>query len=253
MAKELGGYDSTTFRRECLCELITDDELGIIPEWTDECIQEIEHDTYYELYHRYVGMDMGTKHFTALIFGYYDFKRAALIIEDEFHMNGPTMNTEILANTIKIKEKEMWGEIKPFRRIADNNNPHLILDLSSIHNLTFIETNKENLDAMVNEVRIMAMNKQIIVHPKCKMLIGCLKYGVWTKRREQFAESKVFGHFDHLAALMYLIRNLAKNTNPIPVDHGHENHRSWLMNVKDQRNTTHNSREIAKALFKKGI
>mgnify|MGYP007100056297 CR=1 FL=1 len=251
MAKELGGYTSTTFRRECLCELITDDDLSIIPEWSDECIQEVAPDTYHEVYHRYVGMDMGTKHFTALIFGYYDFKKASLVIEDEFHMSGPTMNTEILAATIKAKEKEVFGETKPFRRIADNNNPHLILDLSSIHNLTFIETNKENLDAMVNEVRIMCMNKQVLIHPRCKMLIGCLKYGVWTKRRDKFAESKVFGHFDHLAALMYLIRNLAKNTNPIPVDHGYENHRSWLMNVRDQRSSTHNSRELEKAFFKK--
>ncbi len=243
MAKEVGGKDSTTFRREFLCEFITDSDLAIIPEWDDKYVQEIEHDEYYGYYHKYDGMDLGVKDKTALIFGHYDFKRASLIIEHELEMKGATMNTELLVNAIKAKEKEIWGEVQPFRRVSDNNWPIMMLDFSSIHNLTFIATTKDNLEAMINEVRIMVQNGQLIVHPRCKFLIGCLKYGVWNNKKTEFARSQTYGHFDHLAALIYLVRNLAKHTNPIPATHGHENHRSWMKNANNQQ--SNNAKTIA--------
>lgn len=258
MAQEMGGKDSTTFRRECLCEFVTDSDLQIIPEWNDKYIQEIERDEFYKYYHKYDGMDLGVKDLTAAIFGYFDFKRAALVIEDEIEMSGPSMNTQILVGAIKAKEKELWNNVEvprdfnnnpiPFRRVSDNNWPILIQDLSSLHSLTFIETTKDNLEAMINEVRLMVQAGQILIHPRCKKLIGCLRYGVWDNKKKAFARSTVYGHFDHLAALIYLVRNLAKTTNPIPAGHGFENHTAWLGHIKDRDKSTHNSREIAKVL-----
>jgi len=264
MAKEMGGRESTTFRRECLCELITDSDLSIIPEWDDKFIQDLERDEFYQYYHKYDGMDLGVKDFTALIFGYYDFKRAALVIEDEMKMNGPEMNTSLLAGAIRAKEKEIWDNLDedgkekrdynnnpiPFRRVSDNNWPIMMLDFSALHNLTFIETNKDSLEAMINEVRLMVQAGQIIVNPRCKQLIGCLKYGVWDNKKKAFARSTVYGHFDHLAALIYLVRNLAKGTNPIPASHGFENHKAWLGNIKDKQ-SSHNSRTIQQSLAPK--
>lgn len=263
MADEMGGKNSTTFRREALCELVTDSDLAIIPEWKDSYIQEIERDQYFQYYHKYVGMDLGIKDFTALIFGYFDFKRAALIIEDEIKMNGPSMNTLLLVGEVKKKERELWNntdeagkEVRdsnnnpvPFRRVSDTNWPILIQDLSSLHSLTFIETNKDNLEAMINEVRLMVQAGQIIVHPRCAQLIGCLKYGVWDNKKKAFARSSVYGHFDHLAALVYLVRNLAKHTNPIPVDHGVQNHTHWMGHIKDRVGKSQNAITIAKTLI----
>lgn len=250
MAKELGGYESTAFRRECLCEFVTDTDLAIIPEWKDDYAIALDRDQYFPYYHRYVGLDLGVKDFTAAIFGYYDYKKAALIIEDEFMMNGPSMNTEILANTIRSKEDEIWKDMPPpFRRVADNNWPMIIQDFTSIHDLTFMLTNKDTLEAMINEVRILVQNGRILVNPKCKYLIGCLKYGVWDSKKKAFARSSTYGHFDHLAALVYLVRNLATHTNPIPVDHGFENHKAWLGNIKGQRNLSKNAQTLRDALI----
>lgn len=235
LMKESGGEDSTTFRREYLCEFVTDQDLAIIGSWKDSYVQDIERDEFFQYYHTYVGMDMGVNDFTAVIFGYYDFKRAALVVTDEFTMNGPAINTDILAKTIKAKEEAIWPGKTVFRRVADNNWPILINDFSYLHNLTFIATNKDEKHAMINELKILIDAGRIIVHPRCKQLIGCLKYGVWDNKRKQFARSKVYGHYDHLDALIYLSRNIAQNTNPIPADHGFENHRSWLGNVSKQR------------------
>ncbi len=113
-----------------------------------------------------------------------------------------------------------------------------------------METNKESLDAMVNEVRIMVGEGKIIIHPRCIKLIGCLKYGIWDKHRKEFARDKVYGHYDHFAALVYLVRNLAKHSNPIPADHGFVNHKSWLLNIKD-KDRSPNARTIGNALIPK--
>lgn len=258
MADELGGVDSTAFRRECLCEFVTDDDLAIIPEWKNEYEQDVERDEFYKYYDKYVGLDLGIKDLTAAIFGYYDFRRASLIIEDEFDMSGPQMNTLILKEAILAKEKELWAEFPsvvqgrsvPFRRVADTNWPLLIQDLSSIHNLTFIETQKETLEAMINELRLWIQAGRIIVSPKCKKLIGSLRFGVWDNKKKAFARSNVFGHFDHLAALIYLVRNVATNSNPIPASHGHENHKSWLHNIKG-KNVSNNARTLSQSLVPK--
>lgn len=262
MAQEMGGKESTTFRRECLCEFVTDSDLAIIPEWKDDYVQEIERDQYFPYYHKYVGMDLGVKDLTAILFGHFDFKRASLIVEDEVEMSGPTMNSLMLVGAIKRKEKDLWQNVDqdgkttrdpnnnpiPFRRISDNNWPILIQDLSSLHSLSFIETNKDNLEAMINEVRLMVQAGQILVHPRCTKLIGCLKYGVWNEKKKAFARSSVYGHFDHLAALVYLVRNLAKYTNPIPLDHGFQSYTAWLGNIKEQMRVTHNAKVMSEAL-----
>lgn len=251
LMKESGGAESTTWQREYLCQFKTDQDLQLIPEWRDEMVQEVETDEYYNYYHKYVGMDLGTKDFTACLFGYYDFKKASLIIQDELHMNGPQMNTLLLQGAIKAKEAQVWAGEPAFRRISDNNNPHLIQDLSSIHNLHFMETNKENLDAMLNEVRLLVQACRLLVHPRCKLLIGCLKFGVWDSKRKMFARSNVYGHYDHLAALVYLVRNLAQHSNPIPATHGFQNHTSWIHNVKNKPTT--NGKVLADALLPKKL
>ncbi len=238
LVKESGGENTTTWQREYMCKFVVDSNLCIIPEWKDAFVQEVIRDEYHTYYHKYVGMDLGRKDKTLLIFGHYDFKKAALIIEDELAMVGADWTTETLKDDLLEKERELWGDQKPFRRISDNNNPHLIIDLQHLHKINFMETDKESLEAMVNELRLMVGQGRIIINPRCQQTIGCLKYGVWDKNRKEFAQSKVYGHFDALAALIYTVRNLVKSINPVPATHGFVEHRAWLGNVsRDTDNT----------------
>ncbi len=215
---ESGGEKSTTWRREYLCEHVTDANLAIVPDWKDEYVRDIPHDIYFPYYHKYVSMDLGVRDPTAAIFGHYDYMRGQLIIEHEYVINGPELTTEVLKDDIKAKEFDIWGDYKPYLRVSDNNNPLLLQDLSHLHNINFMPTDKGRLEEMVNTVKIMVRSGNIIVHPRCKQVKGCLKYGVWDKNRDKFARSNVYGHFDALAALIYLVRNLNKATNPIPQD-----------------------------------
>ena len=216
-AKESGGVNSSTFKREYLCQFVTDETLAIIPEWKDDYIKEVkDDDPLNRYYHRYVALDIGVIDKTAVIFGYYNFKTATLIIEDELIMQGSEVTTERLKNLIQQKERELFKGLTPYKRIADNNNLVLLQDLGSMHDLYFQATSKESLDAMINEVRLMVAAGRVLINPKCKHLIGCMKYGIWDSKHKQFARSSVYGHFDGLASLTYLIRNLDRHTNPIP-------------------------------------
>lgn len=250
LKKESGGENSTTWKREYLCEFVTDQDLKIIPEWNstnaDSFVKESSRNELYNYYHKYVGMDLGVKDFTACIFGYYDFLNAKLVIEDEFTMNGPSMTTEKLKNEILKKESELWGEAKPFRRISDNNNPLLLQDLGSLHGLHFISTDKDTLEVMINELRLLINRGGLEINPRCKQLIGCLSYGVWDKSKKSFARSGVYGHYDHLAALIYLVRNLDQRTNPIPATHGVSIHTHHIPAIKEQTKT----KQAIKSLFK---
>ena len=71
--KASGGEDSTTWKREYLCQFITDENTQLTPEWDDRLIQPVILDSYYKYYHKYVSMDLGTTDFTAALYGYYNF------------------------------------------------------------------------------------------------------------------------------------------------------------------------------------
>jgi hypothetical protein len=216
--REAGGEKSTTWRREYLCEFIVDENFALSPEWRDEfAVDEIRPiNKYFQYLHRYVAMDIGVSDLTVALFGYYDFIKGFVVVEDEICMNGPQMTTDKLAVVIRAKEKELWGELPVHSRVADNNNLLLLQDLGSLHDIHFAPTTKDNLEAMVNNVRVSINNGKIRVNPRCKQLLGCLKFGVWEERRREFARSSIYGHFDAFAALMYFLRNVDYATNPIP-------------------------------------
>ena len=218
--QEAGGSNSTAWKREYLNHLIVDDSLAIVPEWNESYVEEIQKDQFFPFYHLYAGMDIGARDLTVCIFGYYDFKRAILVIEDEISMNGPQMTTLKLKEAIQSKEKQLYADKKFYKRIADNSDPIILQDFSSIHDVHFIPTNKDSLEAMVNEMRLWVGAGRVRVHPRCKQTIGCLELGFWKTDRKMWARNNHHGHFDALAALMYLIRNVDQSTNPIPNTYG---------------------------------
>jgi hypothetical protein len=222
--KESGGEDSTTFKREYLCQFIQDAEISIIPNWSEAYIKEWPRSPqYFGFYHKYVCMDLGVRDLTVALFGYYDFENAKLIIEDEVVMNGPNMTTQLLAAEIHAKMDLLGYKNPKLNRLIADNALQIIQDLSIIYKLPFAGTSKNDLDAMINRVRIMVGDGKVIVNPKCKNLIGCMKFGVWQSRDHigrMFGRSPTLGHYDAIAAITYLIFNLDTRSNPIPHLHG---------------------------------
>lgn len=210
----------TDWLREYLCQFVTDKTKAILPEMLGYNYSRGPVPIEYELLHKYVSMDLGVRDLNVTLFGYYDFPRGKLVIEREQVMSGPSMTTPILHKAIETIEKDLWNGKEPYKRVADNNNPLLLLDLGSIHNMFFHSTSKDELHAMVNNLRVWIANRRIEIDPSCKTLIDSLKFGIWNENRTEFARSKSLGHYDALAALMYMVRNIDESTNPIPVKVG---------------------------------
>jgi len=214
---EAGGVNSTTWKREYLCEFVVDEASVIIPEWNDSYIGEIELDAWRMYYQNYVSMDIGGRHKTAILYGYYDFRKSVLQVVDESILTGQDTTTDLIAKTIVSKELELFKRQNNIRRIADNNNVILLQDMSLMHNVHFAPTSKDTLLAMVNELRVFIGQGRLYVSDNCQELIGCLRAGIWNKQRTQFDVSDMYGHYDALASLIYMVRNLDQYTNPIPV------------------------------------
>lgn len=205
--------------REMECKWIVDANRLIIPEWNAKYVQCVPRDQFFTFYHKYNALDTGVRDFTVNLYAYYNFRLGALVVEDETLLKNEEVRTDILAACIKQKEKEIGFE-KTYRRIGDNNNLIVLQDLSGIHGLSFIPTTKDELFAMVNEVRLWVNSGRVLINPSCTHLIGCLENGIWDKQRKEFSRSAVYGHFDGLAALCYLIRNIDTVANPVPANYG---------------------------------
>lgn len=222
-----GKENDPEFQREYLCKVIMNAELAVVPEFTEELQAEIIKEwPRPPFYDAYVSMDIGGRDMTGLLFAYYDFKTNTIVIEDELAVPGKEVRTDRLAKDIETTERRLYthvqsGEFKPpYLRIADNNNPILLNDLYTQYGLSFIVTRKDDRDAALNTMRIKLAQRKIIIHPRCKTLIHHLANASWNKARKDFARSSDGAHYDLLAALMYLVRNIHEHRNPYPPGYG---------------------------------
>lgn len=232
-----GGRNGVKARREFGAEHIADDTLSIIPEFREAeaagMVREVEPPVWRDCY---VALDPGFHDMSAVLFGYWNFLEQTLVIEDE--IVAPKLNSSELARQIKDKEQKLWGSVRrrgsgydtkpqPYLRISDND-PRLLADLFLDHKLLFVATQKDSLVSQVDQVRVAVQTGKIIIHPRCKKLVLHMRAGVWKKtpfhhaitgkdQRKMFErEGGEMGHFDGIAALVYLWRNIHKRRNPTP-------------------------------------
>lgn len=230
LIEESGGRKSTVVLREYFCERITERERAIVPEFTEarsDIIEERKRPKYWEAYEV---MDPGySPSTTAILFGYYDFRAALYVIEDELVVS--QMRTDMLAEELAKKEAALWPE--KMREVWSDKKqrmeqkcevkhrwsdilPVWLNDLASMHGVIFAQTAKDDLSAQINKLRIWTKQRKYRIHPRCKSLIAQLANGVWNKPRTDFELSVDFGHYDGVSAIVYGVRNCPVMSNPYP-------------------------------------
>lgn len=217
LEERLGGRHTTAFRREYLCQRIIEEERAIVPEWRPEFeyAKDFKDDPLYAFWHKYQALDIGVQRDkTVDLFGFYNFRESCLYIEHDLDISGTKTTTDLIENELTKKEAEI-GYQTTYRRIADNSHPLLLNDLSA-RGIHFAATDKAKLHEMVGELRVWVRMGRLRVHRRCLQLLGCLSGGIWNEKKTEFERSKVFGHYDALAALIYLVRNIDQHTNPVP-------------------------------------
>jgi hypothetical protein len=222
-----GGVENQAFKTEYLCQKIYNSDDSVLPEFT----AEVQLDTILDwprpvFYDQYTAMDIGFVDLTVVLFAYWDYDNGKLVIEDEYVENGPKLTTTTLAEQIKKKEANLWTnkltrEFKPpYKRVSDNNLI-VINDLTVDHGLFFQATDKHDKHSYLQLLRTMIENRDVVINPRCKTLIMHMRTASWDKSKKDFKRSADGGHYDALAALLYLSRNIDKTRNPYPNGYRH--------------------------------
>lgn len=210
------------FRTEYLCEKVFNSTDAVLPEFT----LEVQTDTIVEwprpiFYDRYTAMDIGFVDLTVVLAAYWDYGNNVLVVEDEFVGNGPDLTTPTLGRAIKELEKKVWAnqatkEVPDMYRRVSDNNLRVISDLSVENAIHFIPTEKHEKQFWISTLREMIERRQIIINPRCKTLISHMRGATWDKPRKDFKRHTSGHHYDAVAALLYLSRNIDKTRSPYP-------------------------------------
>lgn len=227
------------YLREWEVNVQTDPDWAILPEATEErmrlvVLPDSGMPSVPMFRDRYGSLDLGFADPCGYLMGYWDYPAQVLVIENELLMK--RFSDTRLAEAIGGKwlkegregravsrvpfegeearlygrfgiEYETWGEHPPSLRVADNNFPMTLAELAQHHGLLFVPTRKDELEAAIANVNRWLLQGKIRIHRRCVSLILQMKDGVWNKTRTEFAHTTTHGHFDLVAALIYLVRN----------------------------------------------
>jgi len=225
------GRDSTKFKREYLCQRVAESSVQVLPELTlancelllltKETYSAIREHPLHQYWKKYIVADWGGKDLTAILFAHYNYRTNQLIVESQLGLVGQELSSGRIAEAIKQRSIELWPD-PAYRRdltyICDSNNILIQNDMINVHSLPFISTTKERLKSqMVQKVRDWIYDARIYFAPAAEIALKSAAAGHWAKGdKDTFAKSKVYGHYDHLAALIYLVRNVDDISDPLP-------------------------------------
>lgn len=258
------GKEDPSFKLEYMCQVIRDSSTAILPSFDHAAEQAMVTDAYARpvYYDPYVSFDIGGVDLTAILFSYYDYENACLVIEDEIIADGTT-NTEILAGLIKEKEKNLWenpldkSQIPPFLRVIDTNNKILATDLLKLHGLLFTPVKKDKKQAAINALDVAISRRELVIHPRCTHLLYHMKFATWNNAQTDFKKLKDSpsgkirgGHADALAALIYLHRSVIKSKNPFPAGYNTPNGSNYFKSLTYKTEGASDLSDFMKKMFK---
>lgn len=205
---------SPDIRRELYCDPISDPTRMIVPEWqavAADCVKDLPRQPWLDWY---VSADFGFEDLSVVLWGWYDFEVAQLVIEHELSLHRSSgLDVGFAAKGI---ERELG--ITKACRVADAP-PQLLSDLAhpthgpGIH---FGPAMKDDADAALNQLRMLIQRKRIRIHPRCETLISHLANGTWNANRTSFERVDGYGHWDAIDALKYMVRTIDWQKNPTP-------------------------------------
>jgi hypothetical protein len=219
LSKKREAGEDPTCRREYFCKRTRDEDNAIITQFKPEIhVKDFKIPDKFHYMDRYMALDLGVVDKSSCIYGFYNHLEGILYLQDEVTLQGKQMTSDSLGRLIQDKKNEVWQTLPTYMQISDNNNLMTVNDMNLKYGLIFTPTRKTTLHAMVGNLNNLFQQNRVIIHPRCVELIGSVDAGVWDKRRAGFGRHPVWGHFDALAALMYLALNLNQSRSPIPKD-----------------------------------
>lgn len=211
----------TAVQRELYCEYVTDESMAIVPEMRLARADIVERTgSRPQFFDTYIAADFGFSDLTVVLFAYYDFARAVLVIEDELVFRNTSAIT--IGRAVMEKRASLWARDNRPRAIVADAPLQVIADMAegtrgdALGSCVFGSVEKTDSDAALNTARRMIQERRVRIHERCKVLIDHLANGVWNRSRTSFDRSDMFGHFDAIDAFKYLVRHVDWRRNPTP-------------------------------------
>jgi hypothetical protein len=223
------------YRREYLGELISDPTRKVL-KLADEknlkaCVERYhaaQRPTHFAVYE---ALDVGwAPDWSFWLMGWWDYNSRTLVVEREWYMR-EGMRPDDLASNVKRIEEEVLGKARASRfhigwrepsRWSDYS-PHLLAEVADKHSLVFQHTAKDDRDTAISNCDRMVAGYgsvgKLAINPEgCPELLKQMEAAIWNKQRTEFAKDnpKRHGHYDGVAALIYLTRNVQREENPFP-------------------------------------
>lgn len=209
-----GGIESEAFQREYLNKIIRSRSLMVIPEF-DSAIHVGDFEIPRHYYTTIATDTGGSKDKSAGCVLISDFRNDRVLVVEDFMLDANTPSAEIVLAARKIESHAQLDYHERLSIFADAP-PQMLLDwLNQFGYLAQLPL-KDDLQAALNALRLVFQQNKIIIHPRCKALIGCLKSARWNNNRTDFVRNDAFGHADPLMGLVYGNRSVNRTANPYP-------------------------------------
>jgi hypothetical protein len=254
LAVECGGVDTPAWRREALALREIDKETAVVPEF-DRKRHVVARSPMPAYAICYVALDPGTRDMLAILWALWDTARQKLVVICSWAKRNA--GTSDVAWVMREVEKQLWSHTtyydreeqvikpNPFMRISDID-ARLIYDLSNEHGLHVAPTRKDEADAQVYALRnaiqgdlielmdeprgagpiqppegmspAQAMRWRDEIAPYFGVVAMHVENARYNRTRTDWDRTEELGHYDALAALIYLWRLVSglRNLNPQP-------------------------------------
>lgn len=213
---------ATPWQREALARRVVDSIRAIVPEFSAALADRVRpivcETPRPDWFHAYTCGDLGYVDLTVILFAYWHFGLACIVVEDEIVLERAT--SDIIQREVDIVEGRLWtnGLVEKPKRTLDAP-PITRADMARVGETADHEwqpPRKADKEAGVNALRNDVARRKYRINPRCTTLIAHLTSGIWNKRRTDFERSEGLGHFDGVAAAVYLSRAVDRNRNPNP-------------------------------------
>lgn len=214
--------NSPEWKREMLCEHISDPTRLVIPEFEEGSDIRDSYDRPKYFYPLIVA-DGGYVDYFACLFGYVDFLAAKLIVEDSIVVNRKHMGE--LNDLIVEKRSILYGipevsddgklkvtfPVKP-RQYADMK-PIEIATFDGQYKMFFEPAENHDPDSQIAFLRDKIAKRQVIILKKNEALIRQLKNAI-RDEKGNLTRSTEYGHWDAVMALVYMAHHAPWRLNP---------------------------------------
>jgi hypothetical protein len=221
-AKECGGFESIDYRVEYECEFVSDPTTTVLPDVTPARIAGTDgkpalvQPVIVRLDREwYCSMDIGGKHLTGCLWGYYEPATDTVHIAREWATRNST-GPEV-ARGVTTVESGLWAAPpKYYERWSDNNQLGFLWELDTGHKLRFQPTRKDDKIAQLSSLRRLISDGKLIIDPSCLLTLTTFRKAQWAQglTSRGFAETPEIGHADLLDAALYLVRNVRRRPYP---------------------------------------